>query len=335
MSTPDKNATTWLFRFPKVTSISDFSFQTNISEKLLNKMIYSTKNFYHIRKIPKKNTKKMRIINAPNKELKAVQRWLLINILEKIEVEEPAVGFRKGINIKDNAERHKANKYILCMDIEDFFPSIHISWVYSVFKAIGYNSFISNVFARLCTLNEVLPQGASTSPYLSNIVLIRLDRRIMGFAGLNNITYTRYADDLVFSSNSKSYLYKTKNMVRKIISEEGLVVNEKKTRFMNTRNKRIITGLVISNDKEKKVSIGRKKMNTLRSLIFHKYIKENEKISQATINGHLNFIKHINEDHYNRLIAYISSIEFKKSKLEFESALLQAATGNKMEDTNF
>lgn len=159
----------------------------------------SLKSSYH--KFDLINNNKIRTIFAPSKKLKARQRWILENILNRIKVSKCVHGFELNRSIKTNAELHANHDYVICMDIKDFFPSITQEKVYSVFKNVGYTSRAAQELAKLCCFNGVLPQGAPTSPKLANIICKKMDFEIQRYAKANNITYSRYADDLTFSSN--------------------------------------------------------------------------------------------------------------------------------------
>lgn len=254
-----------MFNLPLVTDLQSLADYTHISPGLLYRLSKYNDKFYKIFQLPKK-IGGVRTIFCPSKGMKAVQAWILRNILDKAQVAENATGFRKGMNVLDNAERHKDNRYFLCLDIEDFFPSISYAKVFTIFKSLGYNSHVSHIFSSLCTCQEKLPQGAVTSPALSNIICIRLDHRISGYVGKRNIIYTRYADDMVFSSMSPSRLVGIIKFIVQILKDEGFELNESKTRFLGPRRQRKVTGLIMSDNS---IGVGRKKKRILRATIHH------------------------------------------------------------------
>jgi len=214
---------------PVVEGLQDLADYTHLSAGLLYRLSKYNDKFYQSFRLPKKRGGS-RVIFCISKEMKAVQAWILRDILDRVHVADSATGFRTGENTLDNARRHKDNRYFLCLDIENFFPSISYAKVYTVFKAIGYDSHVSHILASLCTCEGKLPQGGVTSPALSNIVCIRLDHRISGYAGKRNIAYTRYADDMTFSSLSPGRLVGAKRVVVEILRDEGFTLNEAKTR---------------------------------------------------------------------------------------------------------
>lgn len=217
-----------------------------IKNVILRRMIHDTEAFYYKFTIPKKSGGE-REISAPYPILLMAQNWIYHNLLACQPIHSAATGFIKNKSIKDNADVHLRSKYILKLDLENFFPSIGINRVIAVFLGMGYTPKLSYYLASLCCLNGVLPQGAPTSPALSNIISKRLDYRIDGFALKNGLKYTRYADDIVLSGDKIDAAIL--NLIQKIVDTEGFTIKEEKTRFYKERGQRIITGLSISGHK--------------------------------------------------------------------------------------
>lgn len=186
---------------------------------------------------------KIRTIMAPSKKLKGRQRWILYNILEKIKVDDCVHGFVKGRSIKTNAECHINKKEIMCIDIADFFPSIRIENVISIFEELGYAKRVAEKLSELCTFNQCLPQGAPTSPALANAVFRKTDQMLMSFAENHQMIYTRYADDMTFSADYEIGVH-LKSIVD-MIQECGFNINVKKTHIMKDNYRKIITGLIV------------------------------------------------------------------------------------------
>lgn len=138
-------------------------------------------NYYHEAKIVKKSGK-MRTLNIPAVSLRLVQKWILDNILYKIRVSQYCNGFCKKKSICTNAQNHLNQDCIVNMDMSDFFPSISQKQIFRIFYYYGYTVEVSYMLARLCTYDGYLPQGAPTSPYLSNIACLKLDKRLAGLA---------------------------------------------------------------------------------------------------------------------------------------------------------
>ncbi len=140
-----------------------------------------------------------RRIEAPSEKLKALQRQVLSRILERLTLRACATGFIRGRSIVDNARPHVGQGEVINIDLADFFTSISVERVQQTFAAHGWNSEAATILARICTSDGHLPQGAPTSPALSNLVCRRLDARLSALAARAGGQYTRYADDLTFS----------------------------------------------------------------------------------------------------------------------------------------
>lgn len=187
-----------------------------------------------------------RMISAPRKELQSIQTIINSRILSSVTTVHPAaVGFRCGHSVVDNASPHLGKRYVLKMDIHDFFFSIRSPRVKSTFEKMGYPANVSKVFRTLCCLHNCLPQGAPTSPALSNIVGYEMDKKLAALAVEYGLTYTRYADDLTFSGDvfPKEQIIPR---IKQIIRAEKFEPNHKKTRFLNAYDRKIITGVSVS-----------------------------------------------------------------------------------------
>lgn len=209
-------------------------------------VINSPENHYRSFKIKKRNGG-FREILAPYPALLEMQYWIYNNILKKIEVNPYSHGFVRKKSILTNARVHLNQKELLKLDLKDFFPSIKLNRIIYVFKSLGYSNQVAFYLASLCSYEESLPQGAPTSPYLSNIIAKQLDKRLIGLSKQYNLRYTRYADDLTFSGDfipAKLIEY-----ISKIVSSEGFTINSEKTRLYKNGGKRIVTGIsVIGNE---------------------------------------------------------------------------------------
>lgn len=262
-----------------------------IEKDYLVKIIFDSNLFYRIFYIPKRNGG-TREINSPSSILLYIQRWIYINILKNIDLHENCVGFRTGYSIRNNAEKHLNKNYILKLDIKDFFPSINIERVIAVFRNIGYSPKISYILAALCTLDNRLPQGSPTSPYLSNIIAKRLDKRLSEFCKKFGLNYTRYADDITISGNRLPK--KLIEYIENIISDEGFEINKKKKRLLYKNNQRIITGISVNSNK---LTIPKKQKRKIRQIIYY--------IRQYGVLNHLNK-KNINDPIYlERILGYL------------------------------
>jgi len=164
---------------------------------------------------------------------------------------------------------------------------------------------MAHVLTSLCTCNGRLPQGAVTSPALSNIVCLRLDRRISGYTGKRNIVYTRYADDMTFSSMNPNRLIGAKRMVQHIVTEEGFNLNECKTRYMGPRQRRRVTGLVIGDNS---IGVGKRRKRRLRAALHRlaagNLVNEEREALGRHLVGWLAFLRDVDRKGYGQLRVY-------------------------------
>jgi retron-type reverse transcriptase len=218
---------------------------------------------YHRYGIPKVSGG-IRSISAPKAALAAAQRWVLEQILERLEVEPQAHGFVAGRSIVTNAAPHLGRRVVVNLDLESFFPTITFRRVQGLFHALGYSGHVATVLSLLTTeppragveldgrvyrvaLSErVLPQGACTSPAITNALCRRLDRRLIGVARRFGAVYTRYADDLTFSMDDAARVGELLGVVRGILRGEGFRVHEQKTHVMRAGGRQEVTGVVVN-----------------------------------------------------------------------------------------
>ncbi|UQA58688.1 reverse transcriptase family protein [Polyangium aurulentum] len=231
-----------------------------------------------------------RLLSAPHEALAKAQQWILHNILEKLPVEDPAHGFVKGRSTVTNARPHLGQQVVVNLDLSDFFPTVTFLRVRGFFEKIGYSPAVATIFALLCTEpprrrvvydgqpywvavgTRGLPQGACTSPAISNGVSRKLDRRLTGMSKKMGYTYTRYADDLTFSAPAPAGEDgdKARNdigillaRVRHIVQEEGFAINPKKGRVQHAGGRQSVTGIVVND----KLSVPREEVRKLRAIL--------------------------------------------------------------------
>jgi retron-type reverse transcriptase len=197
--------------------------------------------------IPKRHSG-VRAIEAPTPKLKALQRTVVHRLLNPLPVHPAATGFVPGRSIVDNARPHVGQAVVVNIDLVDFFPSITRARVEAFFRAIGWNAEASAVLANLCTRDGHLPQGAPTSPALSNLVNRKLDARLDALARSFGGHYTRYADDLTFSfSEYPTRTRKAVKHIRAVIEDEGYRIQmKKKVRLQRAHQRQTATGLVVN-----------------------------------------------------------------------------------------
>lgn len=251
-------------RLPLLAGRAELLQELQISDKELDWFIKHPDWHYTVKSIPKKSGG-TRVIYAPKKRMKRIQRWILSEILSKARVEDPAHGFIEGRSIMTNAPPHTGKELIVNVDLENFFDSVKLWRVYGAFRSFGYSGELSRIFARLCCVRGALRQGLPTSPALTNIVCAMLDRRLKGLAVKFGCTYTRYADDMTFSGDLKfkASLSRFIPILKKIIRAEKFRINWEKIRITRKGSQQKVTGLVVND----KVNIPREKMRLWRAVM--------------------------------------------------------------------
>jgi retron-type reverse transcriptase len=205
-----------------------------------------------------------RVILAPKRDLKALQRKIYTELLIKRPTHPAAHGFAPEHSIVTNAAPHVGRAFILNMDLKDFFPTIAYRRVRALFLAFGYSYAVGSALALLCTERDRRPvarggktvyaavtgrtliQGAPTSPALANLAARRLDTRLAGLAAKHGVTYTRYADDLTFSGDDRAALGRIEAAAARIIAAEGFIVHPDKTRLYRRSTRQMVTGIVVN-----------------------------------------------------------------------------------------
>lgn len=235
---------------------------------------------YHRFEVPKK-AGGMRSISAPKQALAAAQQWVLAQVLQPLAVEPQAHGFVPERSIVTNATPHLGQAVVANLDMKDFFPSIGFRRVKGLFRALGYGEHVATVLALLCTEpprvaatvdgqryqvaigERCLPQGACTSPAITNAICRGLDRRLAGLAARAGFAYTRYADDLTFSGPQPGGIGALLRKVRKVLADEGLAEHPDKTRVMRQGRRQEVTGVTVNH----KLSVDRRYWRELRAIL--------------------------------------------------------------------
>jgi RNA-directed DNA polymerase len=214
-----------------------------------------------------------RQIFAPNKHLKSIQKqlnyflqayylWIKPEEVHGFVVNPHYLGTH--CNIVENAKGHVNKKYVLNIDLKDFFPSISSPQVKEIFAStfFNFNDQISTALALLTTYEGKLPIGAPTSPVISNFICYQLDNDLIDFSKKNNLTFTRYADDLTFSSD---FLISNDNILDlvNLIKKNHFEINEKKVRLRTAHRKQTVTGLTVNS----KVNVDRKLLKKIRAML--------------------------------------------------------------------
>ena len=255
--------------------------------------------------ISKRNGGK-RVIYEPNYVLKKVQRNILDNVLSGFKVSKYAMAYVKGKSVKDNVLPHVNKMVILKLDIKDFFNNISFMDIYNKVFLEGYfPKQVRTVLTYLCTYNEFLPQGAPTSSYISNLIMRDFDEEIGSFCEKNNISYTRYSDDMTFSGdlNVKMIIFKVKDEFKKM----GMQLNYDNIHVIHNNMSQQVTGITV-NEKPQVLKVKRRK---IRQEVY--YIKKY---------GLYSHLKRINvKDEFSYLRSLLGKINFvlmvNREDLEF------------------
>ena len=281
----------------------------NIDLKKLTYILYKNRDLYKSFSIPKKNGE-FRVIHAPKQKLKNIQRKLSnklndihVNYLKNNNIKSIiSHGFEKGKSIITNASVHKNKKYILNIDILDFFPSFHFGRVLGYFyksKEFGFSEEVATIIAQLVCYNGALPQGAPTSPLISNLIFNIVDMHIWELAKKYKLNYTRYADDMSFSTNNgefkKTYISFI-NELSMILKKDGFVINQHKTRFEYFSSRQEVTGLTVND----KVNVNRLFIKKTRAMVNRLFETDTFMINDeiGTLNqleGRLSFINQLDK----------------------------------------
>ncbi len=313
---------------PIIHNVKDLSELTKMPQSDILWLSYHRKaasiDHYSRFQIPKRKGG-FRTIASPKPKMRTAQQWILDHILSKVPTHEAAMAFQAGKSIADNANLHLNAEILIRIDLKDFFPSIKFGRVKGLFKSFGYNEGISTVFALICTDalrlsaklenkqyfvalgDRYLPQGACTSPSITNLICRKLDNRLSKLSDTLSWKYTRYADDMVFSSPQKdAELKHILGLSKKIIGEENFEVHPDKTMVMRGHQRQTVTGVVVNNDE---IRISRRDIRNFRAFL-HQYEKEGHEVMTKKLGkdataygrGYLAFVHMINSGQATKFV---------------------------------
>ena len=267
----------------------------SVDKTVLEKILYTHISLMYNRFKIKKRSGGFRNIAHPNKTLMSIQKTIYGRILSQVNIHPAATGFRKGMSIVNNVKSHLGKDDIIKTDIVNFFSSIQQDRVTKTFENIGYPTNISNVLSELCCLDGHLPQGAPTSPALSNIIAYEMDKKLAFLSHKYGMEYTRYADDLTFSGYNINPEFILPE-IRKAVNGESFALKKAKTRYINKNKRKIITGISISSGT--KLTIPKAKKREIRKNVYF--------ILTKGLAEHQKFIQSADPVYLKRLICYLS-----------------------------
>lgn len=294
-----------------MTILADLSSKLLISSVELMGFVNTAPYRYKVYPIPKRSGRGVRIIAQPTDVLKVMQRMVLDSYLLGLPVHQCATAYRDGVGIKENAIAHVNSRFFLKMDFSDFFPSIvpkdlvaHIKkHKGGISREDAYAVKKLFFWARKKDPAHKLSIGAPSSPFISNTLMYDFDCKIFEECTRLEINYTRYADDLTFTTNNRGMLFSIPDLVAKVCREidyPTLKINTEKTVFSSKGNNRHVTGLVLTNDDN--VSLGRERKRYYRSLI-HKFSLGGMADDDIyALKGMLSFAKHIEPSFYHSTV---------------------------------
>lgn len=282
--------------------------KTGLGIDYLARLAGSASHRYKTYSIPKRKGG-FRKIHHPSRPLKFIQRWLVDNLFKYLPIHDAVYSYRSGRGIKDLADLHVRNNYLLRVDFQDFFPSISGSDVTRLlstnkhrfpitFSAEDYQLITSFV----CRDNQ-LTIGAPSSPIISNAIMYDFDAQWFEKSRQIGVTYARYADDLYFSTNVPNTLQDLLRDLQFDLQQREsprLRINESKTVFTSRKRRRAVTGLVLTSTNE--ISVGRVRKRYVKSLVykFAQNILEEEKV--AYLRGYLSYIQAVEPSFFKRLV---------------------------------
>ncbi|WP_295212961.1 reverse transcriptase family protein [uncultured Chryseobacterium sp.] len=306
---------------------------------------YKRYNYFTI----KKKRGGYREIMAPAKDLKYIQKWILLNILYAYQLENCCKGFLPNQGILDNAKVHENSDEILKIDLLKFYDSITFGRVVQVFESVGYIKNLAISMAKLVTAinresywddfdeysrhklssirnfnTPVLPQGAPTSPMLANIIATNLDKKIMKLSKKLNFRYSRYADDLTFSVKKDEGVLPYLKLIKNIIESEGFFVNPSKTIVKKRGRRQYVTGLTVTNGVNLSKKYRReifKHLYYCRKFGVNSHLKRNENFRKYNIIqfhdwlfGHICYTNSINQQAANKMFDIFRKINWSVSE---------------------
>lgn len=274
--------------------------------RIIQRSPYSYKTYFI-----KKKTGGLREISQPSRETKALQYWVIDNVISKLPIHEVATAYTKGSSILKNASAHKDNRYMAKFDFKDFFPCItandfklHIEKYYPEKIEDDDVQCLQRICFKRGFGDKILSLtiGAPSSPSISNTIMYDFDCILSNYCNDRSITYTRYADDLVFSTNISGNLFDLDGFIRSKIKEikyPSLSINEKKTVFVSKKFQRRVTGLIITN--ENSISLGRDKKREISSLVHKHSLGLIDRKEVIRLKGLLGFAKNVEPEFILRL----------------------------------
>ncbi len=315
------NSKTYIDKYRKPISlicfrVNEYARKTKNDAYLINdifflRFISDSNSYYDEISISKNSNQNKRLLFLPNPKLKYTQKFILHNIfyknLKKYNIPENVNGFLKNKSIVSNAKTHLNKNVIIKLDIKDFFPSISRNMVQNTIKKYHDFSYdYAYILSKLLTHKNQLPQGAPTSPFVSNLCALGIDKKIIKYINkLNNtrnleLSYSRYADDITISLNGKYNYDLLISSIDNIIEDEGFELNYVKTKIIKKNHAQRVTGILVNNNEPR---IDKKE---IKKIDFITYIWGKYGINDAIkLWNKYNFGKKIEDENHDKLVQIV------------------------------
>ncbi|EDP68068.1 hypothetical protein CAT7_00875 [Carnobacterium sp. AT7] len=331
LKTEDSNL---ISNFRKLNSFYDIASLLEVTPKFLYYILNVEKSYTPF-KIPKKNGD-MRTIMAPSKNLKIIQKKLSYILTKSSSLNKSAHGFVQGKSIITNAAMHVNKKWVLNFDLKNYFDQFNQGKLIGFFKSYyKFNDEVIGILVSICCHNNILPQGAPTSPILTNILTYNFDKQMSQLCRKNNYIYTRYVDDITISTDKyefqKRFVYYNENndvqignAINKILEKTNFEINTKKTRLRINYQNQTVTGITVN----RKLNVSRKYIRKTRAIL-HNLKVNNDNVAQKKFDEYYP-VRHYRDykasDKYNvvkGMIEHVAQVKgrddriFKKLALSF------------------
>ncbi len=294
--------------------LKSISLDLMIPEATLDHIIRSAPYRYKVFEIDKRDGKTKRTIAQPARELKAIQYWAMEKVLSAFPIHGAAMAYRKGRSIATNAAKHVPTRFLLKMDFKDFFPSITGEDFEAFVAERGGVELSREDIVRLKKIlfwnrrregKLVMSIGAPSSPMLSNILLYDFDKKVQAFCAKKKVKYSRYADDLTFSTNRPNVLREVEVQIAEIcrrMEHPQLTINTGKTVHASRAGARRVTGLVLANSGE--ISLGHSRKRLIRAQVHHFLAGRLSSDEAAKLRGMLAYVNSVEPAFIQQLIAH-------------------------------
>lgn len=266
---------------PPVTSTAALATMIGINQGLLWSLLARPRRYYRTFWIPKGSGS--RRIDAPKVALKIIQKWLSYQIAGAYKAPAHVFGFVPGRSHVDAAKRHLGSRWVLSLDIENFFPSTTETFVVQTLERIGYATVSAKLLSKLMCLDGGLAQGAPTSPVMSNICCHDVDKRLEDLSVAHNVCVTRYADDITLSGEANC----PENLLadaKAVLEGSPWITSDKKTRFATAPSRLKVHGLLVDGDRVRLTKGYRNRLRAFRHLLVTRKLNEED---SRMMRGHL------------------------------------------------